>query len=259
MQMPPALSPGQLATFEQDGLLRLPGLIAAEAARSACEPIRHRLSELLQAGPKPEWPAGLTPAGDFGRARLPAEALFQTPAVKTLIEAALGARAADHTAYRRPQILVSLPNRGAWTLPRGWHTDIPRLASGARPGVQLFVLLDHVASRGGATLVVAGSHRLLNDAGPLKLKQIKHRLGVEPFFRRLYAGQDGSDLPSGVAAGVPVRVVELAGQAGDAWLIDLRLLHAASPNATDRPRMMATHRYIRADLMPEVAAASGWR
>ena len=44
----------------------------------------------------------------------------------------------------------------------------------------------------------------------------------------------------------------------DAWLMDLRLLHSAAPNAAPTPRMMATWRYFRAELVEEIAAGFGW-
>jgi len=52
--------------------------------------------------------------------------------------------------------------------------------------------------------------------------------------------------------------VELCGAPGDAYLVDLRVLHAAAPNASDRPRMMATHRFIREGVEQELAEAFGW-
>jgi len=50
----------------------------------------------------------------------------------------------------------------------------------------------------------------------------------------------------------------LTGTPGNAWFTDLRLLHTAVPNATDRPRMMATHRFVPADVMQELATVVGW-
>ena len=41
-----------------------------------------------------------------------------------------------------------------------------------------------------------------------------------------------------VVGGVAVRVVELCGGPGDVILMHPWLLHAASPNASDRPRFM---------------------
>jgi ectoine hydroxylase-related dioxygenase (phytanoyl-CoA dioxygenase family) len=66
-------------------------------------------------------------------------------------------------------------------------------------------------------------------------------------------------LPAATVHDVPLQVTELTGSPGDAWLMDLRVLHASAPNAGDRPRVMLTHRFERADLLPEVAQAWGWR
>ncbi|MBV8683837.1 MAG: phytanoyl-CoA dioxygenase family protein [Caulobacteraceae bacterium] len=250
----------QLAAIERDGVLRLPGLIPREKASKARQAVQRRLAELgLWDGtsapsrrPKPRWPqTGLQPGRDLTTARPEVAALFEDPAVAGVIGAALDRRTIDCSIHPRPQLLVSLPNCEEWETPRGWHTDSPRLASGESPGVQLFLFLDRVEARGGGTLVVAGSHRLLNDRGDLKPGDVNRLLRAEPSLRGLFKG--------GVLAGEqPVRLVELTGEPGDAWLADLRVLHSAAPNATDRPRMMATHRYHPEDLLPQIKAAFRW-
>ena len=53
--------------------------------------------------------------------------------------------------------------------------------------------------------------------------------------------------------------MEVTGAPGDAWLMDLRVLHASAPNAGEHPRVMVTRRFERADLLSEVAEAWGWR
>jgi ectoine hydroxylase-related dioxygenase (phytanoyl-CoA dioxygenase family) len=65
-------------------------------------------------------------------------------------------------------------------------------------------------------------------------------------------------LPEGRVEGVPLKVMELTGQPGDAWLMDLRILHAAAPNGSDRPRLMITHRFVPNARVPEIAEAFGW-
>lgn len=262
-----ALSTEQLAAFERDGVLRLPGLMSSETARRARDVVFWRLTELglwdkasnRLTGPRPQWPStGLRPGQVLTSARAEVADLFEDPAVAGIVSAALGGRDLDRTMHPRPQILVSLPNCEEWRTPDGWHTDYPRLASGESPGVQIFAFLGQVEPQGGGTLVLAGSHRLLNNNGALRAKKISRFLRGDAFFRGLYEGRVGSELPEGVVTGVPVRVVELTGAPGDAWLTDLRVLHSASPNAAHRPRMMATHRYVRVDLLAEIAAVFGW-
>ena len=104
-------------------------------------------------------------------------------------------------------------------MPTGWHVDFARLASGQRPGVQLFAFLDMVEPRGGGTLVLAGSHRLLNIRRFLRNADIRRLLRREAFFAELYdeASADRAQLMLriGIVGDVPLEVVELAGAPGD--------------------------------------------
>lgn len=63
---------------------------------------------------------------------------------------------------------------------------------------------------------------------------------------------------AGVVDGVRLELVELCGEPGDAYLTDLRLLHSGAPNASRRPRVMAIHRFMRTDVMQELAEAFKW-
>lgn len=164
------------------------------------------------------------------------------------IEALLGEPAAP-TLAKVPGLLFTLPNARAWTVPRSiWHVDLPRLAVAGVPGIQAFVFLDEVPPGSGGTLVVTGSHRLLNDRGFLRSKQIKRALKREPWFAALFGDRAGDRrrfLQSGGRVGdVEVQVAELHGKAGDVALTDIRLLHTLAPNASAQPRMMLTQRYL---------------
>ena len=119
--------------------------------------------------------------------------------------------------------------------------------------------------RGGGTLMVAGSHRLLNEGRFVRANEIRQLLCREVFFRNLYSEGRGSVEDrarlleqTGAVVDVALEVVELTGAPGDAYLTDLRLLHTAAPNATDRPRVMATHRFVREDVIQELAEGFGW-
>jgi hypothetical protein len=111
----------------------------------------------------------------------------------------------------RPQILVTPPQKEPWRIPEnGWHVDLSASSSGRLPGIQVFVLLDDVAPHGGGTLALRGSHL---------------SRGVTPD---------------------PERLVEMAGKAGDVYLMDMRTLHAPSINATRKARIMLTSRFVDA-------------
>ena len=269
------LTPEQLGEFDRRGVLRLRGLICADRVRRARDYVQRRLALLglwkdgawcLGDSPRPQWPAtGLKTSTMIGNKHPDVEALLEEPALLAAVEALLGGGAFDRVAYPRPSVLFTLPNSDTWTVPTGWHVDTPRLASGRQPGVQLFTFLDTVEPRGGGTLVAAGSHRLLNEGRFVRANEIRQLLCRDVFFRNLYSeGQasveDRARLleQTGSVAGVALEVMELTGSPGDAYLTDLRLLHTAAPNATDRPRVMVTHRFVREGVMQELAEGFGW-
>lgn len=267
------LSREQLLQFARAGVLKLEGLLdehwVALARQAVLRPLegqglyqdgKWRLNERQ----RPKWPAtGLKPARDIGRRHPEVEALIELPAVKAVAGRLLDGRDFDRKVFPRPQVLASLPNSDRWVLPTGWHTDVPRLASGRSPGFQLFMFLDSVRAQGGGTVAVAGSHHLLNDGRDLKPKDIKDALRSDPFFQGLFnpviQDSDEHRLPVGQSGAVSLEVAELVGEPGDAWVMDLRVLHAAAPNCCERPRLMATYRFLRADLMPEITAAFAWK
>jgi ectoine hydroxylase-related dioxygenase (phytanoyl-CoA dioxygenase family) len=260
-----------LEIFRRDGMLRFDGLLSSEGVASAREVVLRQFEKLglwrdgaWHIAEKPEWPAaGIKPARDIGHRHSEVDALVTEPAVMALVgELTRGVRL-DDTLHPGSQVLASLPNAGPWELPDSWHIDCPRLPSGQSPGVQIFTFLEPAEPRGGATLAMAGSHRLFDNGRAMKTKDIVRGLRGEPFFARLAAERfhlrdPAAALPLGAVGDVPLRVVELLGKPGDAWLVDLRVLHAGAPNAAEWPRVMVTRRFVRADLVPEISAAYGW-
>ena len=265
------LTDQQRDAFQRDGVLCLEGLLSADRVRRAREAVLRPLEQLglwrdgawrVEALPRPQWPAsGLKTAKAIGNKHPELEGLIEEPALLEVVNALMDGRPFDRRVYKRPQVLFTLPNADAWFVPNGWHTDGPRLASGRAPGVQLFTFLGAVGPGGGGTVVVAGSHRLLDEGRFMRVREMRRLLRRDAFFRDLYDGTTtgaGGGLPTGVVDGVPLRVVELTGAPGDVWLVDLLALHAGAPNAADRPRLMATHRFLCADVVAEMAQAHGW-
>src|SRR5690606_18074145 len=97
------------------------------------------------------------------------------------------------------------------------------------PGVQAFILLDNLSVKGGATLALAGSHRIKSQS---QAKQVISRLTDDGFDGRVNVD------------GIELSLIEMAGRAGDVYLMDMRLLHTPSINSTKNVRMMATARYF---------------
>jgi len=268
-----ALTPEQHDEFSRRGVLRIEGLLSPARVTTAREFVLRRMQQFglwedgawrLGDRPKPKYPdTGLKTSKVVGNKHQELEALVEEPALRAAVDALNGGRPFDRRMHPRPQLLFTLPNADAWMLPTAWHADAPRLPSRERPGVQLFACLDHIAPRGGGTLMIAGSHLLLNDGRHVRARDLRRELGREAFFRPLWAAQptrweDDEALPSGVVGNVALQVMELTGAPGDGYLVDLRTLHSGAPNAADRPRMMITDRFIRADLAEEIAATYGW-
>lgn len=267
------LSQDQLQDFERRGVLRLEGLLSPEGVRAAREALLRPLEKLglwqdggwkLDAVPRPKWPAsGPKTASAIGHKHPELKALAQEPKVQALIGELLEGLKAD--SAQGPQVLFTLPNSDTWFVPHGWHPELPRLKRGGRPGIQIFAFLDPVAPASGGTMTIAGSHLLLNDGRCHRAQDVQRLLRPQPFFRDLYLDPDHrppecADLMDrkGRIDGVELGLIEMTGEPGDAYVTDLRTLHSGAPNASDRPRLMMTQRFIRTDLAAELAEAYGW-
>lgn len=142
----------------------------------------------------------------------------------------------------------------AWNVPdAAWHVDEPTTAGQPRGwGVLGFVFLDEVEPGGGATVVIAGSHRRLGQLAAARaagstllttedaIAALSH---AEPWFADLFgpgdagARRDRFMREPYVSRGIPLRVVELTGQPGDVVLMDPRCLHTVSANVSHRARL----------------------
>jgi len=172
--------------------------------------------------------------------------------------------------WKRPRhwgtVLFTLPNATNWTLPHKlWHLDLPRFAMDqfGTPGVQLFLCLKTVRPGGGATLAIAGSHRIGNDLGhdlgsaPYR----QHLARRHPWFRELFARQSRPNRTARFTCttevgGIPLEVVELTGEPGDLYLMDMRMLHVAAPNASGTARIMLSERLILEEARRRVYPSS---
>ena len=187
-----------------------------------------------------------------------------SPEVNEIVIKLTGSSEFD-TLLAKPQLLYSSPVSDAWTVPHTvWHLDFPRLNSGMLPGVQVFACVDRVEVGGGGTLVVSGSHRLLNDCGAISSKSIKRKLKKLPYFHKLMSPGEPEDRVAFLEKeekelGVPLSVVELTGEPGDIYVTDLRLLHTVAPNVGPRPRMVMTQRYVYREAMAEMLTSQARR
>lgn len=242
--------------FEATGLVKLPGLLPDQMTAPVLRLVHRKLE---QAGMRrkdawciesmahiPSRRQSKKLLEEMRHERLLAD--LATPELEAEVESAAGGTIRPMMKW--PQLLFTLPEQGAWSLPHDiWHVDLPKLPNRRTvPGVQAFVLLDTVEAGGGGTVAVQGGHRLLYDIPWLGSRQITHRLRREPYFRELLSKQAG-DRRRFLRETVPhdgadLKVVEMTGERGDVYLMDMRLLHAAAPNVSDRPRIMWTQRFL---------------
>src|SRR5262245_2194059 len=244
-----------MTPFEQLGFVRIPGAFPATAA----ELIRQRLWDDLarRHGVRQDAPATWTVAQPSHFQALRRSGTFEALASTVLmgvLDDLLGAG-----AWLRPDhwgdSLVTFPDtRAAWDVPHaGWHIDWPARGA-ARPlfGCKVLAFVSPVAAGGGGTVLLAGSHRLVERAvaaspsgTPGHSPALRKTLGAaHPWLRDLWsrtAGGDGSARFIRAGAwldGVALPVVERTGAAGDAVVFHPWLFHAAAPNRARGPRMM---------------------
>ena len=269
------LTPSQIRTFETSGLLRLPAMLRPETADLHRENIQ-RLARRSGAWKDGVWHRR-SRAEDgrlLKRIRKSTElGSFVSPEVYQLLVELVGRRPITPWVDQ-PELLFSLPKSGrpgqtsttaepAETAPSeqrvhrhfAWHVDIERLPEGGVTGVQFFTFLDTVEPGGGATVAVTGSHHLVNDGTRMRFEAVKAELARRPFFRDLFSRDARPEDTLGAvgrADGVDLDVVELVGQPGDVYVMDLRVLHSRSPNTRDTARMMVTQRFLLESVRHQV-------
>jgi hypothetical protein len=194
--------------------------------------------------------------GDLKAAkRDPLQAKILTGRVRGVFDDLLGRGAwSPPRDWGRP--LVTFPEPGTWDVPaRLWHWDNPCELHLDHPNA-LFVVsfIGPVAPRGGGTLILSGSPRLLiqqerrmpadqRHGSVAALRARFHR--SHPWLMAL-TGQAPSpshrisafmDTETTVE-GVPLRVVQLTGEPGDMVFCHPLMVHCAGPNRGTRPRFM---------------------
>ena len=267
------LTPTEHQTYTESGLLNIKSLIPPQVV----DPIRELVMERLRR--REFWgdEGWIPPTNADGQKRLHTtikEISRNTKSLRSILtdrvlEYAQELVSGDEIELSSPiaQFLFTAPRsyvmnhdgqwNGEWEVPRSiWHLDMPRSAAMGAPGPEMFTFMNKVEPKGGGTLVLAGSHRLLNDVEYLSSKNVKKRLKRHTYFREL-TGKGDDDRSRfmeevGNIDGVPVKVVELTGDPGDVYFVDLRLLHSIGANTSDQPRMMIAQR------MPRREAFNTW-
>ena len=132
-----------------------------------------------------------------------------------------------------------------------WHCDSPYdLPVEPLESVQVISIFGDVAPRAGGMQVIEGSHRVIERVMAGEGVPVKHAarrkmiMRSHPFFVDLATPGDPDERVARFMVrgdeidGVPVRVVELSGEAGDVFLVHPRTLHCRPTNTGTEPRFM---------------------
>jgi hypothetical protein len=147
------------------------------------------------------------------------------------------------------------PSPSPWELPtQGWHWDGDAFRHlDSLNGLFVFTFYSHVRPRGGGTLAVAGSHRLLERFLRGLAPEVPHKHAIlrkrfsssDPWLAGLTGSAPSTEdrvtrFMESVTEidGIPVQALELTGEPGDAILCHPSILHAVSPNRAEVPRFM---------------------
>jgi len=256
----PALCAEQVAAFEEHGYLRLCGVFPREIALELQQRMWTELREDLgiDRDDRSTW---YQPRRSLRRAKWdPLQSAIATESLVGAIDALL-APVRWHVPSNWGVVLVTFPDCAqGWTLPAsGWHYDLdPHDNATVLSGLIVFTFFSTVGPRGGGTLIVEGSHRLLRrfcedvssdgrrgDHHQLRRRFLRH----DPWLRALAGAGPGPKDRIGYfmretreVRGIRVRVTELTGQPGDAILCHPLMLHVAAPNCSATPRFMRSQR-----------------
>ncbi|HEY1125501.1 MAG TPA: phytanoyl-CoA dioxygenase family protein [Sphingobium sp.] len=241
-----------LAHFRENGWMRVQHAFDDEAGAAMRDAV---WAVLAQAGIARDRPDSWTVERPAHLQRLKADPAFLAVGSETLL-AAIDA-VLEGRAYEPPKdwggFFLAFPTATPWAIPTaGWHIDANYLSPlWPAGGVKTFTLLDDVEPRGGGTLMVSGSHRLVHrwfrenppPAGT-RSGEMRKLLQAHPYVGGLHeAGDPDARIARFMARaeehdGIPLQVVETVGAAGDVILAHPLLLHVAAPNNAAKPRFL---------------------
>ena len=239
-----------MEAFARDGILRVPEAFSADEAARMQAVIwgELRARHGIDRDDRSTWTAGEA-TGMKTSKRSRAFDPICGPVVASALDDLLGAgRWAKPKQYGN--VLVTFPNATEWRVPhRVWHSDFdPGFPPDQLFAVKVWALCDDVEPGQGGTPQLAGSHRLfaryLESASSRQYKAAKFGfLRSHPWLQALTEDDGAPDrnerfLTEADIDGLPARVVELTGEAGDVFITHPWVFHSIPVNAGDRPRML---------------------
>jgi hypothetical protein len=245
------LTQEQRDAFDEQGLVRLEGAVPPAAAERMAERIGEFLAteEAIRQNSAHEYlaerPGGCQPlkrAGAF-------DAVLDSN-VPLALDQLFGPDGWKRPRHWGNPAVTNRVSDAPWELPTdGWHVDRAPDERGRSRSVTVFIVLAELQPRGGGTLILTGSHRLVRQYGRhnVKIRAQRKLLGArDPWLAELWGRKPDPAIErrkryleeGSVVDGVPLRVVEIVGRPGDSFLMRGDTFHAVAPNVLDQPRMM---------------------
>lgn len=241
-----------VAHFRERGWMRVAQAIDPHAAAAMRDLVWQALARLGVERDKPSTWTTERPAHLQSLKHDPVFRAVGSEALRAAIAAVFeGRRYADPDNWGA--LFVAFPGQAKWEIPAsGWHLDAyygsPLWPAG---GVKTFALLGDVVPRGGGTLILGGSHRLVHrwfqqhpPPPGTRSADMRKRLQTHPYIRDLHTPGDRDQRVdrfmerAEVLGGIPLQVVETTGAAGDVILAHPLTLHVAAPNNAEEPRFL---------------------
>ena len=152
-----------------------------------------------------------------------------------------------HQRTNRPSILFTLPENQSGRADLDWHLDARKRTDLRPAGDQLFALVNQIRPGGGGTVAVTGSHKLaLPEIGDRVA--VREELARSSYFAELFDREPNNREEmvgtTDSVDGVDVEIMEMTGQPGDVYLMNLWVLHTHWPNQSREPRIMLTQRFL---------------
>jgi hypothetical protein len=241
----------QLNEFERNGIVRVRGAIPADDIEAISAQVWDNLERRysFRRNQPDTWIAervnGLHALVTFEE--------IGSPTVCQMLDDLLGSGKWQRPA-RWGSLLIAFPeSHEQWDVPyANWHLDFP--ASDSLEGlfaVRLFICLEPVRHGGGATLVITGSHLLVQDLVRKKASRRFRSADIRtaliqayPWVKALCSRSETADRigrfvdVSTAVDSAELRVVEMTGEPGDVFLVHPLIVHAPATNCADVPRMV---------------------
>ena len=245
------LTEGQLAQFNRDGITVIRSAFSREAASRMQDVLWNEL--LHRYGVVRDDPSTWSrhePTGLRSTKRSRAFAPICDNAVCEALDQLLGVRRWDPPRHFG-NVLVTMPTDVPWRVPhRIWHSDFdPSFPINELFAVKLWALCDDVPPTWGGTPQLAGSHKLfaryLETSANRGYKAAKFGfLRSHTWLKSLTSDNGEPDRNERLldvevdVDGLPARVIEITGDAGDVFITHPWVFHSIATNAGSRPRFM---------------------